>query len=185
MDYNITYGDLIDSPEVVSLVLAKKNSEIEDSTNDAYYSLLLEASVQDAENYVGSTFLKRNVDVSLSEWPSDFTLPLFPVQSITNIEYKDVDGTTQTVNAADYELYSQLGANRIRFKWESTPDLEEGNVFPITIKCVAGYDNNKMPSAVKSAVLLRFSHKERFREDVPTSYNRSFYAALRPFKRWK
>jgi hypothetical protein len=67
---------------------------------------------------------------------------------------------------------------------ESLPELEEGNMFQVTIKCVGGYDNDKMPKQIVSAVLLRFSHKELFREDMPTSYERSFHAALRPLKRW-
>ncbi len=186
MHYNIIYGDMAQGSQVVSIAMAKANSNIPETESDDLYALLLIAAVEDAENYIESTILKRSVTIQLSEWPKVFELPIYPVQSIEQVQYVDADGVLQTVADGDYLLYEVDRANKLKFGWQSVPGLQGDNDFPITITCTAGYDNDKMPPGIQSAVLLRFSHKERFREDgaLPTSYKRSFQAALRPYKRW-
>jgi len=187
MEYNVIYDDLEGTPEVVSLAVAKNNSNIADSfiDDDALLQLILDAAIQEAENYIETPIQHRNMVIELSEWPGIFEMPLYPITGITGIVYKDVDGQDQTVSASDYFLYSMDGRNKIKFTWDSSPSLSGSEVFPIKINCRAGYATDDMPGPIKSAVLLRFSHRERFREDVPTSYNRSFYAALRPYRLWK
>lgn len=187
MEYNITYGSLVGAPVVVTLDAAKRNSSIEIAhvDDDDLLNILLDASVEDAEKFIETPIKKRNIAIGLTEWPVRFEMPVYPVGSITDIVYKDVNGADQTVQSSDYVLYSIDGRNKVKFTWDVSPNLSSGHDFPITINCVSGYTTEEMPPSIKSAVLMRFSHKERFREDVPTSYNRAFYAALRPFKLWK
>ena len=185
MQYNIIYGALIDATQkVVDLTVAKMNSNIESSHENELLEIMLEAAEKEAENYIDSPIKERNMAVQLSVWPEIFELPIYPVNAITNIEYKDGLGATQTVNVADYTFYQTASGNKIKFSWDSEPDLEEGNEFPITINCRAGWSDNDMPAEIKKAVLLKFSFNERYREEMPTSANRTFHAALRPLKRW-
>lgn len=187
MEYNITYGELVGAPVVVALNVAKRNSGIEIAyvDDDDLLNILLDASIQDAENFIETPIKQRNVVVGLPEWPVRFEMPVYPVTSITNITYKDTNGADQTVDASNYVLYSIDGRNKVKFTWDTAPDLSTDHEFPVSINCVSGYATADVPPSIKSAVLMRFSHKERFREDVPTSYNRAFHAALRPFKLWK
>lgn len=187
MDYNITYGALVGTPVVATLDLAKRNSGIEISyvVDDDLLNVLLDASIQDAENFIETPIRERNITIGLSEWPVRFEMPVYPVNLITSIVYKDIDGADQTVSTSDYVLYSVDGRNKVKFTWDTWPEVSADHDFPISINCVSGYATADVPPSIKSAVLMRFSHKERFREDVPTSYNRAFHAALRPFKLWK
>lgn len=187
MDYNVVYGDLIGTPSVVTLGNAKMNSNIDTSftDDDALLNILLDAAIEEAEHYIESPIKNRDVTIQLSEWPLTFEVPVYPFANISTITYKDSAGATQTVDASDYVLYEIDRRHKIKFNLDTEPALNEDDFFPITITGQAGYTTADMPDQIKNAVLLRFSHRERFREDVPTSYNRLFYAALRPFKLWK
>lgn len=186
MEYNVTYGDLVDDPVVVDLPAAKANSNIDTADQDTLLQILLEAAVDDAENYTGTSIRKRNVTIEFESWARIYDLPHYPLQSITSLSYLDSDGAEQTLQASDYKLYYKIGTQRLQIKLDTLPYVDGDADFPIKIEAVAGYDNDKMPGFVKSAVLLRFSHKEMFREDsaIPTSMDRSFQSALRPLKRW-
>ena len=186
MEYNITYGDKVSGAAVVTLALAKQNSNIEHSDTEAYLQLLLDAAVEDAENYTGVSLLQRSVVIAYSDWALNYVLPLAPIQSITSVTYKDENGDTQTVATTDYTFYSNTGQHFLQINLDALPTLDEDTPFPVTVTCVAGYATDDMPAFVKSAVMMRFSHKELYREDmaIPTSMDRAFQNALRPIKRW-
>lgn len=187
MEYNVKYGALVGTPEVVSLDNAKMNSNIDTAFNDDddLYNIILDAAIEEAEHYIETPIKLRNIDVQLTEWPSIFEMPVYPVKTVSEITYKDENGADQTINAAEYLLYETDNRHKIKFNLDVVPSLDDDAFFPITISCQAGYATADMPTSIKNAVLLRFSHRERFREDVPTSYNRAFYAALRPLKLWR
>lgn len=187
MEYNITFGAVdAGGDTVIDLDTAKQNSNIEHSDTESYLGILLDAAVQDAEKYTGTSILKRNVTLEFSAWTQAYVLPTYPIQSITSVSYLDTDGAEITLDAADYIFYENAGLHKLLIKLDSFPDLYEIADFPVKVVAVAGYDNADMPAAIKSAVMMRFSQKERFREDqpIPTSHDRAFNAALRPFKRW-
>lgn len=182
MEYNIKYGSVASGAAVVALAQAKINSNIEDSSQDVFLQLLLDASVDDAERYIDSPILEREMMISFSSWDHSIELPIGPIQSIDSLKYRDVNGVEQTVDPSDYRHDTDTGYLFILI--DDFPDLEENNGLPIKLNCTAGYSNDEMPASIQSAVLMRFSHKELYREDVPTSMDRAFYASLRNLKRW-
>ncbi len=186
MEYNVTYGEKESGAAVVTLALAKQNSNIEHSDTEAYLQLLLDAAVEDAENYTGTSLLQRSVIISFSEWALTYELPLAPVQSITSVVYQDENGAEQTLETSQFTFYSNGGRHYVQINVDAWPILDEDAPFPVTVTCVAGYATADMPAFVKSAVMMRFSHKELYREDmpIPTSMDRAFQNALRPIKRW-
>lgn len=178
--YDIEYGDPVTGAIVVDLAVAKQNSNIEHSETEAFLQLLLDAAVQEAEDYICNPLLKRKVYVKLSKWITPFLIPVYPVSTIDKVSYMDADGATQEMVTSDYKLKD----GQLIIALESLPELGANDLYPVTIELTAGYENNKMPKQAVGAVIMRFSHKELFREDVPTSYNRAFHSALRPLKRW-
>lgn len=184
MQYNITYGALVNTVPVVTLAMAKQNSNIETDHEDELLQVMLDAAVEEAQNYLDTPVQSRNVVIQLTQWPSLFEFPLGPVKSVESITYRDANGVEQSLQAQDYLFYGTTTGAKLMFRWETKPVLEEDIEFPITINCVAGYAAAEMPAVIKKAVLLRFSFNERFREEMPTSANRTFHAALRPLKRW-
>lgn len=191
MEYRIENTAPAGGSEVVPLTTAKLNSEIELATHDALYQTILDAAVNDAEQYTGISILQRDdVKVYLKEWPSGnepFELPISPVRSISSIKYFDYEGAEQTLLAAKYQLgtIDPMGiVSFLEFDSSEKPNISDSKIWPITITLNSGWVNADIPAAIKSAVLMRFSHKELYREDVPTSENRMFQSVLRPFKRW-
>lgn len=187
MQYNITFGAVAAGSKVIDLATAKQNSNIEHSDTEDYLQILLDAAVEDAENYTGTSILKREVTMEFSAWAQAYVLPTYPIQTIDSVSYLDVDGVEQVVNISNYTFYNNAGLHKLLIKLDSFPDIYEIADFPIKIVATAGYDNDAaMPAAIKSAVMMRFSQKEKYREDmpIPTSQDRAFQAALRHLKRW-
>lgn len=186
MEYNITYGDIADGLEVVSLEMAKKNSKIETSDENDVLQLFLDAAIEDAENYTGIVISKREVTLSFSEWAKKYVLPISPISSIVSVSYTPPTGADVDLTTDDYTFFNSSGLPKLQINLDSFPSVKNSEPLPIKIVLNAGFEEAEIPKAIKSAILLRFSHKELYREDtpVPTSMDRTFYSALRPFKQW-
>lgn len=169
---------------VVSLALAKANANIFYTDQDDLLTLFLQASIEDAEEYTGTKIQERTAYIMVSEWAQFIDLPVAPLTTITSIVYKDEDGTEQTLTAGDdYETVRD--GYGLYFKQPEFPVLQANVDFPITITGKVGYTEATVPTTIQSAILLKFGHRELYREDAPkTGNDRSFFAALRPFKIW-
>lgn len=184
MVQSVTYGAVTGS-SVVSLAIAKKNSNIESDHEDDLLQIILDAAVEDVENYLETPVVARPASFSIAQWPTVLELPIAKVQSIASVTYLDVDGVVQTVIPTDYVLLPNSTGAKLEFVWQEAPELTTNIATPITINMVAGYADGEVSPTIKSAVLMRFSHKERFREDVPTNLDRMFHAVLMPLKTFK
>lgn len=168
---------------VVSLPLAKQNANIERTDQDDYLTLLLLASIEDAEQYTGTVIQGRTATVQLKEFSQFVYLPKAPITEVVSVVYKDKGGNEVTVNVSDYETIRD--GYGLHFKQTEFPELETDNPYPITITGTMGYTSETVPKSVQSAILLKFAHKELYREDAPkVGVDRSFNAALRPYKMW-
>ncbi len=188
--YNIDLGNPEITP-IITLDIAKKNSSIEHAANDDLLQILLDAAIEDAEAYTGiSIFERKTVVVTYDSWAEICEdLPVVPVKAITSIKYWDESGVEITVDAGKYRLVNAGSPidQFISFDWPSleiTPSLDPDKVFPITLAVETGFVAAAIPKKIVSAILMRFSHKELYREDMPTSVNRTFEAALRHYKKW-
>ncbi|WP_422858777.1 head-tail connector protein [Flagellimonas sp. S174] len=182
MAYNISYGPKVNGAEVVSLALAKQNSKIESGDEDSLLQVFLDASIMEAERYIDSPLLEKQALISYSGWQDMIIIPIGPIQEFTDVKYYDELGSEQTLPSSSYRFDKNTG--QLLFKLDEYPELEPNNAFPITLECTAGYKNAEMPDVAKSAVLLMFSFKEMYREDIPNSYMRTFYNALKTLKVW-
>ncbi|MEO0573214.1 MAG: head-tail connector protein [Bacteroidota bacterium] len=182
METFVKKGELVASPEIMSLTLAKANSNIEHDDSDDLLQLLLDGAMSEAESYTGISIKKRNVTIGFSEWAKKLVLPYHPVNEITNVSYIDANGESQDLETTDYKLYSYDNGltERVLIMFTDFPALEEDNPFPISVEAVMGYD--EVPSDIKQAILLIFSHNELYREDAPIKLDRSSRAKLRPYR---
>jgi uncharacterized phiE125 gp8 family phage protein len=186
--YNITLSTPKPGSQVVDLDMAKLNSEIEHDLRDGLLNVLLDAAVRDAEQYTGLSILEReNCVIEINRWPDDYymEIPFGPIREIKSITYFDSDGAEQTLDAANYQVLQKWGDTTrkyLKFTFSNEPALDSDKYFPITINVDAGFENTEMPAEIKSAVLMRFSHKELYREGVPETKSRMFNAVLRPYK---
>lgn len=185
MESIVKLGSADFASPVVSLALAKANSNITYTDQDTLLTLFLQAAIEDAEQYTGSNIQERDVVIQLKDWAHFVDLPAVPLTTVTSIVYKDEDAADQTLTAdTHYEVLKD--GYQLHFKQTEFPVLEPLNRFPITITGKVGFaEADDVPPAIRAAILLKFSQKELYREDSPVKGpDRSFHAALRPFKVW-
>lgn len=183
MEYNITYGSATPGQSLVTLAMAKTNSHIEWDSEDDYFQLLLDAVVSETETYIGQPVLERTAVMEMSGFKKTMRMPLWPVSVINSITYIDVTGMQQTLPSDDYKLQKGQGYCVLEIL-DPLPSVDVSESFPVTVNMMAGWAPEDVPGDIKRAVLMRFSHSHLFREDVPTSYNRSFYSVLRPYRKY-
>lgn len=187
MEYNVEIGAVDITVEPVTLNQAKANSNIEHTDADTYLQMLLDGAIIEAENYTGTSILKRNVGIGASGWAKKMELPYNPISTISKVSYKNLAGTDIDLETADYKLYTHDNGTRqvLLFNLATFPDLEEDNPFPITITAIAGYlTAATVPADIKKAIMVMFSQAEMYREDVPTSVARTSRSLLRPYRKW-
>lgn len=185
MAYNIILGTK-SGGDIVNLSTAKAHSKISWSDEDGLLAVYLEAAQADAENYVDGPIRQRSIEIRFSEWMTIYTLLTTNVISVSAVKYLDPQGAEQTLQADDYSLLNTPSGHKLQMNLEDFPDLldTDQDPFPVRLELEAGWPDAEIPGSIQAAVLLRFSHLYQFREDMPTSVDRSFQALLRPFKRY-
>lgn len=183
MAYNIILGTK-SGGDIIDLPTAKSHSKISWDDEDGLLAIYLEAAQSDAENYVDGPIRQRPIEIRYSEWYTIFTLLTTNVISVSSVKYLDPQGAEQTVDPSNYDLLTTPGGHKLHMNLEDFPDLSEDDPFPVRVEMEAGWPDDSIPGAIQAAVLLRFSHLNQFREDMPTSVERSFQGLLRPFKRY-
>lgn len=183
MDSMVNIAPVDFSSPVVSLEMAKANANIQYTEQDDLLQLLLNAAIEDAEEYTSTIIQPRSVNIGLASFATFITLPIAPITGNVAVSYVDVAGSTVSVSPADFEIFNS--GKSIFLKINPFPKTQENNPHPITITATAGYTSDTLPYAIKAAILLKFGYKEMYREDAPVNGNdRSFHAALRPYKMW-
>lgn len=181
MALSVIFGEYLAGSEVVTLELAKQNSNIEIDIYDNLLRQKLNAAIQEAENYTGIKLNPVSVEIRAERWSDLRRLPVAPM-AITKIEYYNQDNQLQILEGESYEIIKELAdpVPRIYFLNENLPEVYP-RPYPIKITGSAGYPSG-VPAAVREAILLIFSASELYREDMPVRMNRASRAKLRPYK---
>ena len=106
---------------------------------------LLAAARRQIEDMTRRAFVPRQMQLQLDTWPEVITLPRPPLIAVSAIQYVDTAGTTQTMNAADYDVDALSEPGRIAPAWGvSWPGLRE-RMGAVTVTYAAGYDPGGSP----------------------------------------
>lgn len=182
----ISNGEKAAGTPVVELAMAKQNSNIEHDHTDAYLQLLLDASIQEAENYTGRALIRRTgVIYAFEGWSDEVLLHTSPV-AITGVTYRDGAANAQVLADTEYSVLVRDDRESLRVKSGpgGLPDLYDGEQYPYPIEITmdVGYTAETCPADIKQAILLIFSDNELFREDRPMKLGRSSRVKLRPYR---
>lgn len=139
----------------ITLLEAKEHLRVDHSTEDLLIEQLIKAAadyVGGRNGYTGRALNTQTWDVYFDAFTDVMQLPLPPLQSITNIQYRDTDGNYQTLSTALYSVRTATEPAAILVK--------DGEQYPSTqiawdavkIRCVFGYTST--PDAIKAAVKL-------------------------------
>lgn len=135
-------------------------SRITDSAEDAHIETLITGARVHVEQYLGRALMAQTLVAKWDCWPSAFVLERPPVQSITSIQYIDVDGVTRTVSSANY--YADLDSTPPRviakesYSW---PTLQSGRPNAVIATYVAGYASaNDVPRPIRMGISMLVDH---------------------------
>jgi uncharacterized phiE125 gp8 family phage protein len=154
--------------EPVTLAEAKAQCRVDISDDDAYITALIVAAREYCEAIDWCAYLTQTIELWLEDWPLDdeIELPRPPLQSVTKIEYYDVNDVKYTLPTTVYaaDVVSVPGAIVLRYlqTWP-TIVLREYNAICVTY--VAGWDTPAyLPQVIKQAILLLVGHWYENRE---------------------
>jgi uncharacterized phiE125 gp8 family phage protein len=174
MGFKINFGAKKNGAEIVPLTTAKLNSKIEFSDEDPLLQIFVDAAASEIENYIGQPVLERpSLEFVLDHWNCGFTFP-FLVKKINEVKYLDADHAEQSLDPSTYLLYD----NSLIIKTDKPGDFTS----PMIINCQAGFTNEEIPSDIKRAALLIFSHADTYRESMPVKMETSAKAILRSYR---
>lgn len=140
--------------EPVSLLDVKQNSRIDGTDSDEWIAEAIIEARELAETFCKRRFVSTTLRLTLDHFPAGVLyLPSPPLQSVTSIEYLDVDGTSTTLDDAEYAVDSYTEPGRVKMlagaSWPAT--ATEMNAVEVTY--VAGYGEAPVvPRAAKAAI---------------------------------
>lgn len=157
--------------EPVSVQRAKHNSNIADSEKafDSFLGDCIQAARDYIERQLGCNICEAAYTLTISEFPASYgiAIPVWPVQSVESITYKDTSGATQTVTLGD--IVQPLNDERYTIylnDWAAFP-AAKSTPNAITIAFTAGWATQAaIPPAIARASLMLVSHWFENRESV-------------------
>lgn len=162
--------------EPITLDEAKDHMRVEVETDDAVIVALIQAAREDSESYTNRAFITQDWKWELDRFPARNSWVLRPpkprLQSITQIDYIDTNGTLTTWASTEYKVDAPNGphathariAPAFSFQWPQT--RAELNAVIITYKAGYGDGPGDVPQLIRSAMLLFIGHLYEHRETV-------------------
>ena len=173
---------------VVTLNEAKKQLRIEHDYEDEEIQGFIDSAVAEAESYIGSILLEREVTFSIAGWVDRFNFPLGPVNGVTSVGVvkEGVPGVYEPLNAASYKFYNfSNGKYQLIFRKEALAlKLEPDTLDAIKITSSLGWSKANLPKDIIKAVKLILTDAYEFRGEKDLKLNRSSRNLLRPYKHW-
>lgn len=181
------YARLVDSPwnarlalttapteEPVSVQELRAHSRIDVVDDINYIAILIPASRQWIEQYLGRQLITATWTMTLDEFPADgvIELPRPPLLAVSSVKYYDTARVLQTFAAAGYNAHTFAGPEAPMGRVE----LASGSVWPtaysgegaVQIAFTAGYGaaGAAVPMQIKQAILLHAAELYERREQV-------------------
>lgn len=159
--------------EPVSLAEAKAHLRVDGSDEDALIASLISAARSMCEDLAGRAFVTQ----TLCAYPDGFPdcggaikVPRPMLQSITSVEYYDVDGALQTLATTVYEADAIAEPGEVvLLPGQTWPDVQAERRNAVRITYVAGYGNAAAVDArAKQAMLMLIAHWYENREATIT-----------------
>lgn len=188
MTYEITTQP---TSEPITLEEARTFLKLTSNTEDAIVAICIKQAREWAEKVTGRALLSQTVAQYWDYWPVQcpilgvrkflqqhmdvFLLALSPVQSVTNIQYKDDNGAWQTLAASNYA--TDLVSEPARIMYTESADLPTLGALPNAVKVtyVAGYSATaNVPAQIKAAMLQQIAFLYENREDIPINESNNY-----------
>lgn len=173
-----THTALIDSP--ITVDEAKTHLRVDTADDDTYIETLLIAATNFCQNFQSRKYIEASLIDYWDRFPKEIRPPWSPLISVTTLQYVDTDGVTQTLDAANYDVFVGSEPGRIKpaysLTWPSVRDIAEAVI--LTYK--AGYGSaSDVPDNIKHAIKLLVGHLYENRESTTASKLREIPQGVR------
>jgi uncharacterized phiE125 gp8 family phage protein len=172
---------------------AKNHLRVDTSADDNLIDGLIAAARQWVEHYTRRALITQTWEASLDRFPvsesEPIVLPKTPLLSVGSISYLDLQGSTQTWAASNYQVDSVSEPARILpVEAADYPSEQDDTLNTVTITFDAGYGDAEtdVPSAIRQAMLLLIGEMyERREQGSPQEINQvpfGVQALLGPYR---
>lgn len=144
--------------QLVTVSEAKAFARIDHTADDAVLlPMLIEAATRKLQDHCRrSRWITQTVDVAYSVQPGliePLPLPVGPVQSITSVKVYALDGSSATVDAADYALdVSDPRSPKVQLVDTASWPLGTRDYAPLVVRCIVGYGTNETDAPEEARV---------------------------------
>ena len=148
----------------LTLSEAKSHLRVPHDADDAYITSLITRAADYIEGYHSSALAlnAQTWEMHLDGFPSVITIPIWPVQSVSSITYRDDEGNEQTLTEFDADAKGNP-ATITPNPGASFPQTD-GKFNSVTVTFVAGF--TRVPGDLLQAMLLLIGHWYENREAV-------------------
>lgn len=154
--------------EFISLIEAKTHLRIDHDDDNAMLAGLITAAISHLDGYsgvIGRCLVSQTWNQPVQLWGAKIALP-FPSCASVVITYEDVNASSQTLDAAKYEVIE--GAISTYIAWRDAfddPSTNTDKETPINVQFVSGYgDETTIPKPIWVAALMMIAHWYEVRE---------------------
>lgn len=186
---------LISAPAVepITLAEAKAQCRVDSSSEDALLTLFIQAAREKAESDTGTAIISQTWEQTLDEFPeAEIELLKPPVSAMLEVQYRDLDGATQTLPNTRYTLDANTFPGwllpEIDAGWPST----DGSANCVTLRYTTGYpDAASVPAKIRLWMLLTVAFLYEQREamvigerisEIPNRYVDGYLDSFRVHK---
>ena len=150
--------------EVLSLTDVKSHLRITSAANDDAFRMFIAAIRHRTEIHLAKTLVTTTWQYTIDAFQDEIKLPMWPIQSITTVDYVDTDGNSQTLSSSIYQ-FDIKGRLKPSFgnAWPATRDQYDA----VTITYVAGKVHpGFIEPDIKMAMLLWIGSADVARENT-------------------
>lgn len=150
--------------EPLSLSEAKDQLSYSHDHQDRLIGSLITAARVYCETVTGRAFITQTLRLTADAFPAydgEFRLPRPPLLTVTNVQYTDTAGATQTVTAANYVVDATSLPGRIALAYgETWPTDAIQEIGAVRVNYTAGYGATaaSVPETIKHAMRLLIGH---------------------------
>lgn len=162
--------------EIFTLQEVKDYLKVDDSTEDALITTLLQSARQAAERYLNQALITQTITEKLDRLQlSTIYLSVSPVISVSSFQYADSQNTTQTFNSSNYIVDNFEKPARLSLASGKTWPTLYGNINDVTITYTAGYSSEPsgVPAQIRQAILLMitdaYDNRQDYVKKLPTA----------------
>lgn len=155
--------------EPLTLAEVKADRRINGSDDDAVLTQKIKAARAECEHFTHLTLMDQTLRLILDQFPpGPIPLPVWPVNSISQVQYVDGDGTTQTLASSEWVLVESRKPRLLAPAFGKSWPVTRAYYDSVMIDIAVGYGTSSadVPADLVNAMLLMIGARDMVREDI-------------------